>query len=210
MSAADFYRIVIIEDNTELREAYEMIIRSSEDFFVVNAYSNCEEAIKRIEKDDPNIVMIDLSLPGITGIEGASRIKKLKPDVKVLVVTVHDDEEHVFNALCAGAIGYITKDFNHIELINLLNQVVSGGAPMSPKIANIIIRSFHKNPITPLTDRETEVIKQLAIGKTYDDISIELQISRDTVKTHIKHIYEKLHVNSKSEALRIARKDKLV
>lgn len=206
----DFYRIVIIEDNVELREVYEMIIRSSEDFFVVNTYSNCEEAIKKLDKDNPDIIMVDLSLPGITGIEGTAKIKKLKPEVKVLVVTVHDDEEHVFNALCAGAIGYITKDFNHPELINLLNQVVSGGAPMSPKIASIIIKSFHKNPVTPLTDRETEVIKQLAIGKTYDDISVELQISRDTVKTHIKHIYEKLQVNSKSEALRIARKDKLV
>lgn len=206
----DFYRIVIIEDNVELREVYEMIIRSSEDFFVVNTYSNCEEAIKKLDKDNPDIIMVDLSLPGITGIEGTAKIKKLKLEVKVLVVTVHDDEEHVFNALCAGAIGYITKDFNHPELINLLNQVVSGGAPMSPKIASIIIKSFHKNPVTPLTDRETEVIKQLAIGKTYDDISVELQISRDTVKTHIKHIYEKLQVNSKSEALRIARKDKLV
>lgn len=206
----EFYRIVIIEDNHDLREAYETIIRSFEDFTVVNSYSTCEEALKKISKDRPDLVMIDLTLPGINGIEGTIRIKKINPQIKVLVITVHDDSDHVFDSLCAGAIGYITKDFNHNELITVLNQVMSGGAPMSPKIASMIIRSFHKNPKTPLTDRETDVLKQLAVGKTYEYIAKDLLISRDTVKTHIKHIYEKLQVNNKSEALLRARKDNLV
>ena len=210
MNNDQFSRIVIIEDNQELRDTYEQLIKGFEDFDVVNKYSNCEEAIKRINKDDPDLILIDLSLPGMNGIEGTTRIKKLKPKVKVLVITVHDDSEHVFDALCAGAIGYITKDLTQNTLIFAIRQVLDGGAPMSPKIANLIIKSFHRNPQTPLTDRETDVLKHLAKGKTYDYVARDLSISKDTVKTHIKHIYEKLQVSNKSEALLKARKDNLV
>jgi DNA-binding NarL/FixJ family response regulator len=205
-----FYRIVIIEDNDELRETYELLIKSFEDFNVVNTYSNCEEAIKKLQKDSPDLILIDLSLPGMNGIEGTMRIRKINPAIKVLVITVHDDYEHVFDALCAGAIGYITKDLNQNDLMIAINQVLSGGAPMSPKIANLIIKSFHRNPETPLTERETDVLKQLAKGKTYDYIARDLFISKDTVKTHIKHIYDKLQVSNKSDALIKARKDNLV
>ncbi len=149
MNSDQFSRIVIIEDNQELRETYEQLIKGFEDFNVVSKYSNCEDAIKRISKDDPDLVLIDLSLPGMDGIEGTSRIKKLKPKVKVLVITVHDDSEHVFDALCAGAIGYITKDLTQSTLVFAIRQVLDGGAPMSPKIANMIIKSFHRNPQTP-------------------------------------------------------------
>jgi DNA-binding NarL/FixJ family response regulator len=205
-----FYRIIIIEDNTELRETYEQMIRSFEDYQVVGAYDTCEEAIKRLNKDKPDLVLIDLSLPGMNGIEGTLRIKKINPAIKVLVVTVHDDNEHVFDALCAGAIGYITKDVNQSDMIFAIKQVLAGGSPMSPRIATMIIKSFHRNPQTPLTERETDVLKDLAKGKTYDYIARDLSISKDTVKTHIKHIYEKLQVNNKSDALIKARKDHLV
>lgn len=205
-----FYRIVIIEDNDELRTTYEQLINSVEDFTVVRAYSNCEDAIKNMPRDKPDLILVDLSLPGMNGIEGTQRMKRINPGVKVLVLTVHDDFEHVFNALCAGAIGYIIKDLNHQDLIFSINQALAGGAPMSPVIATMIIKSFHRNPRSPLTPRETDVLKQLAKGRTYDYIAVELEISKDTVKTHIKHIYDKLQVNSKSEALLKARKEKLV
>lgn len=205
-----FYRIVIIEDNSELRSTYEQSINTFEDFYVASTYSNCEDAVKKIAKDKPDVILMDLSLPGMNGIEGTIRIKKILPSVKILVITVHDDSEHVFDALCAGAIGYVTKDLNQNELINVINQTLSGGAPMSPKIAALIIKSFHRNPETPLTERETEVLKNLAMGKTYDYIARDLEISKDTVKTHIKHIYDKLQVTNKSDALNKARRDNLV
>ncbi len=205
-----FYRIVIIEDNDELRETYRVLIDGCQDFSVINTYSNCEDAIKNLRRDCPDLIIVDLSLPGINGIEGTRRIKRIDPSIKVLVVTVHDDSQHVFDALCAGAIGYITKDLNQNDLVFAINQVLSGGSSMSPRIATLIIKSFHRNPDTPLTDRETDVLKQLANGKTYDYIARDLVISKDTVKTHLKHIYEKLQVSNKSEALIKARKDHLV
>jgi DNA-binding NarL/FixJ family response regulator len=153
---------------------------------------------------------MDLTLPGMDGVEGINKIKRKMPSIKVVVLTVHDDPENVFKAFCAGAVGYITKDSNHTQLLNAINQVFTGGAPMSPKIALLIINSFHKNPKSPLTERETDVLKTLAQGKTYDYIAKELLISKDTVKTHIKHIYDKLHVSNKSDAVIKAREDKLV
>jgi DNA-binding NarL/FixJ family response regulator len=123
---------------------------------------------------------------------------------------VHDDSTHVFEALCGGAIGYLTKDSNHLEILNAVNQVFAGGAPMSAKIANMIVRSFHINPQSPLTERETQVLQQLAQGKTYDYIAQTLFVSRDTIKTHIRHIYEKLQVDNKSDAVIKARNQNYV
>jgi DNA-binding NarL/FixJ family response regulator len=194
-------KLVIIEDNDQLRDAYSLIIRGLEGFEVVNTYDNCEAAIKKLTKDDPDLILIDITLPGMSGIQGISKIKRINPEIKILVVTVHDDNENVFNAFCAGAIGYITKDADYKELIDAIEQVFYGGAPMTPKIANKIISSFHTNPKTPLTTRETEVLRELSQGKSYDYIAIALSITKDTVKTHIKHIYEKLQVNNKSEAV---------
>lgn len=203
-------RIVIIEDNEDLRNAYEMIVRSLEEYFVVATYSRCEEALRKIVRDHPDLVLMDLSLPGMSGLEGILKIKQKLSAVKVVVLTVHDDPESVFEAFCAGAIGYITKDSNHIQLIEAINEAFTGGAPMSSKIAHMIIRSFHKNPKSPLTDRETDVIKSLAQGKTTDYIARELSVSIDTIKTHIKHIYGKLQVNNRSDAVVKAREQKLV
>lgn len=203
-------RVVIIEDNMELREAYYLLINEHAQYVVVGSYGDCESALKSFERDAPDIMLIDLNLPGMSGTTGIGKFKKLKPEVRILVVTVHDESTHVFDALCAGAIGYITKDSNHMEIISSIDQVANGGAPMSTKIAHMIVKSFHLNPHTPLTERETEVLKQLAQGKTYDYIAMALHISRDTVKTHIRHIYEKLQVNNKSEAVLKAQRENLV
>jgi DNA-binding NarL/FixJ family response regulator len=203
-------RIIIIEDNAELREVYSLVLRTIGRYDVVAAYEACDEALKELTKMKPELVIIDLTLPGMSGIDGITRIKKLLPATKVLVVTVHDDHESVFRSFCAGAIGYLTKDADPQDLIKAVEQVFAGGAPMTPKIASMIISSFHTNPNTPLTDRETDVLRQLSQGKSYDYIAIALSITRDTVKTHIRHIYEKLQVNNKSEAVIKARKDNLV
>jgi DNA-binding NarL/FixJ family response regulator len=153
---------------------------------------------------------MDLDLPGMHGIEGIQRIKKTHPDINIIVLTVHEDSDMVFEALCAGASGYITKNANHSRLLDAIDEVQTGGAPMSGKIAKMVVDSFQKNQNSPLTSRETEVLEQLAKGKSYSIIADELFIHKETVKSHIKNIYFKLQVNSKAEALEIARKNKLI
>ena len=127
-----------------------------------------------------------------------------------MVVSVHEDSKLVFEALCAGASGYLTKDTDHIRLLNAIDEVLSGGAPMSSKIASLVVKSFQRNLNSPLSDRETDVLTLLAKGKTYHSIADELFISVETVKTHIRNIYQKLHVTNKTEALKKAAKDKLI
>jgi len=205
-----FKRIVIVEDNVELREAYNILLKNVHGLQIIALYDDCESALKNFRKDDADLMLVDLNLPGMDGISGIARFKKLNPELQILVVTVHDDSPHVFDALCAGALGYITKDAGHQELVNAIEQIAMGGAPMSAKIANMIVRSFHLNPKSPLTDRETDVLKQLSQGKTYDYIAMALHVSKDTVKTHIRHIYEKLQVDNKSEAVILARKNNFV
>jgi DNA-binding NarL/FixJ family response regulator len=202
--------IVIIEDNSDLLEAYKVILNSLSHFCVVGTYTTCEEALKSFKKDSPDIVLIDISLPGMNGIQGIREIKKIRPQTKIMVISVHDDSPSIFDALCAGAIGYITKDSSHHELVKAVEDIISGGAPMSTRIANMVVKSFHLNPVSPLTEREQAVLQQLSMGKTYSFIAQELNISKDTVKTHIQHIYDKLQVNNKDDALIKARRDNLV
>jgi DNA-binding NarL/FixJ family response regulator len=203
-------RIEIVEDNDVVRDGLQLLINSMSDHTVVGAYDSCEKAIKNINRDQPEVILMDLDLPGMNGIEGIQRIKKTHPDVNIIVLTVHEDSEMVFEALCAGASGYITKNANHSRLLDAIDEVQTGGAPMSSKIAKMVVDSFQKNHNSPLTTRETEVLVQLAKGKSYSIIADELFIHKETVKSHIKNIYFKLQVNSKAEALEIARKNKLI
>jgi DNA-binding NarL/FixJ family response regulator len=203
-------RIEIVEDNDVVRDGLQLLINSMSDHTVVSAYDSCEKAIKNIDRDQPEVILMDLDLPGMNGIEGIQRIKKTHPDINVIVLTVHEDSEMVFEALCAGASGYITKNANHSRLLDAIEEVQAGGAPMSGKIARMVVGSFQKNHNSPLTSRETEVLEQLAKGKSYSIIADELFIHKETVKSHIKNIYFKLQVNSKAEALAFARKNKLI
>jgi DNA-binding NarL/FixJ family response regulator len=203
-------RIEIVEDNDVVRDGLQLLINSMSDHTVVGAYDSCEKAIKNINRDQPEVILMDLDLPGMHGIEGIQRIKKTHPDINIIVLTVHEDSDMVFEALCAGASGYITKNANHSRLLDAIDEVQTGGAPMSGKIAKMVVDSFQKNQNSPLTSRETEVLEQLAKGKSYLIIADELFIHKETVKSHIKNIYFKLQVNSKAEALEIARKNKLI
>jgi DNA-binding NarL/FixJ family response regulator len=203
-------RIEIIEDNDVVRDGLQLLINSMSDHTVVGAYDTCEQAIKNLEKDAPDVILMDLDLPGMSGIEGIQRIKKKNPGIHIIVITVHEDGEMVFDALCAGASGYITKNANHSRLLDAIDEVQSGGAPMSSKIAKMVVGSFQRNQNSPLTSRETEVLELLATGKSYSVIADELFIHKETVKSHIKNIYFKLHVKSKAGALEFARKNKLI
>jgi DNA-binding NarL/FixJ family response regulator len=154
--------------------------------------------------------MVDLELPGINGIEAISQIKEKSPKTECVIVTVYEDSELVFKGLKAGASGYIIKNANYLEIISALEEITKGGAPMSSQIARMVIQNFHVNPNSPLSSRETEVLKLIAEGKSYTQISEELFISKETARSHIKNIYVKLNVNSKSEAIDRARKDHLI
>ncbi|MEM6359172.1 MAG: response regulator transcription factor [Bacteroidota bacterium] len=203
-------RIVIVEDNDAVREGFALIINSVSNYYVVNSYDNAEEAIKNLKKDTPEIILMDLELPGMNGIEAISIIKKSNPNIELIVNTIYENSELVFQALVAGASGYITKNTSHSQLLDAIDEVKNGGAPMSSKIAKMVVNSFQKNPNSPLSNRETQVLELLSKGKSYSMIAQELFITKETAKSHIKNIYSKLQVNSKSEAIAKATKDKLI
>ena len=204
-------RVLIVEDDPEIRSSFSMIVDSSQKFTVVNSYSNCEDAIKHLNTDKPDIVLMDVELPGgMNGIQGTKIIKDKSPDSDIIMVTVYEDSEMVYEALKSGASGYITKSANYMELLTALEEITKGGAPMSSKIARMVIDNFHVNPNSPLTKRETEILQLISEGKTYTQISEELFISKETSKTHIKNIYSKLQVRSKSEAIARANQDRLI
>lgn len=203
-------RIVIIEDNEAVKDGYALILNSHNDYHVVNTYTTAEEAIKNLRKDFPDIIFTDLDLPGMNGITGIGKIRKLDPRVQIIVITVYEDSNMVFDALCAGATGYITKSSNHVELLEAVEQIINKGAPMSPKIAKLVVSSFQRSPNSPLSNRETEILSHLATGQTYKITADELHIGMETVKSHVKNIYAKLHATSKSEAIAIAKRESLI
>ena len=203
-------RIVIVEDNDAVREGFSLIINSVSNYLVVNAYDNAEDAIKNVRKDKPDVILMDLELPGMNGIEAIAIIKKSSPQIDLIVNTIYENSDLVFQALVAGASGYITKNTSHTELLDAIEEVINGGAPMSSKIAKMVVASFQKNPNSPLSKRETQVLELLSKGKSYSMIAQELFVTKETAKSHIKNIYSKLQVNSKSEAIAKATKEKLI
>lgn len=203
-------RIIIVEDNEVVKDGFALILNSFNKYFVVNTYTNCEDALKNLKKDSPDIVLMDLELPGMNGIQGIREIKKAMPRAEIIVISVYENNHLVFDALVSGASGYITKNTSHIELLNAIEEVLAGGAPMSTKIAKMVVQSFQRNTNSPLSPRESEVLDLLSKGKTYTMIAEELFITKETAKSHIKNIYSKLQVSSKSEALAVAKKNKLI
>lgn len=204
-------RVVIIEDDTNIRESYKLIINSSDKFQIVGDYASCEDALRQILKLKPDIVLMDIVLPGIDGIEGTKYIKEKLHYVEVVMITVLEDSKSVFEALKAGASGYISKSANLTEILASLEEIVKGGAPMSTKVARHVIEHFHINHIdNPLANRESQVLSLLSSGKTYSQISDVMEISKETVKTHIRNIYKKLGVNKKSAAIEKGKKERII
>lgn len=197
-------RIIIIEDNRDIRKGFAEVIMASGKYDLVKDYDNCEEAIRHLQKDRPDVVLMDIDLPGMSGIEGTSRILKHNPETLVLIITVYEDSDKVFKSLCAGAVGYIVKNSGMKELLGAIDETLAGGAPMSLNIASMVVRSFKLSSDSPLTERETQVLQGIAQGKTYTKIAAELFINKETVRSHIRNIYQKLSVNSKADALRVA------
>ncbi len=206
----DKINIVIVEDDDDIRDTYRVLINGSEKFRVINCFDNVRDALDSFIVDVPDIVLMDIGLPGINGIQGTRMIREKYPEVEIIMVSVHEDSDYVYQALKAGASGYITKSANYHELLTALKEIAKGGAPMSSLIARRIVEDFHVSTASPLSRRETEVLNLIAQCKTYTQISEELFISKETTKTFIKNIYSKLQVNSKSEAVAKATREKLI
>ena len=193
--------VVVIEDNESLLISFKEIINTSEEFTVIGAFSNCEDALLYCKNENPDIILIDIKLPGINGIEGVKRFQYQNPKAKSMVISVYEDSDYIFDALSAGAIGYLTKNTSPEELINALKQVKNGGSPMSGNIARKVIAYFQMPKQEELTMRENEVVKLLAKGKSYATIAEELSLSVNTIKTHTRNIYEKLHISKREELI---------
>lgn len=197
-------RIIIIEDNEVIREGFAALISDSPTYLLCGKYGSCEEALKKLNTDLPDLVLMDIDLPGMDGIDGTKLIKKQLPQCIVLIITVIQDSEKVFRSLCAGAGGYIIKNSDTDYIMRNITEAFDGGAPMSLQIAKMVVQSFNRSQDSPLSDREQDVLRRIAEGKTYSKIADELFISKETVRSHIKNIYQKLAVNSKAEAIRVA------
>lgn len=203
-------RITIIEDNVSIREGFSAVLDTVEKYEVMNLYSNCEDALANLDQDQPDVVLMDIELPGMDGIAGTIRIKKQLPNCIVLIITVLEDSEKVFRSLCAGAGGYIVKNSNLSEIVQNIDEALAGGAPMSLSIARMVVQSFRQQQDSPLTDREIQVLQSIAEGKSYSKIALDLYVSKETIRSHIKNIYRKLEVSSKADAIKIANSNKWV
>lgn len=196
--------LVIIEDDTTYRNGLANLLDRVAGCCCRETFADCESALPQIERLLPDVVLLDIELgEKMSGIEGAARIKQILPDTDILILTVHDEDEYVFSALRAGATGYVLKSASPEEIVAAIHEVRNGGAPMSMQIARMVVNSFNDRPLLPaLSDRQRDILNRLCEGKSYQAIAQELFITKYTVKFHIKHIYQAMHVHSKSEAIR--------
>jgi DNA-binding NarL/FixJ family response regulator len=207
-------RILIVEDERHLRNGLETLINFTPNFTCTGAFRTMEEALARVRRELPDIVLTDIGLPGMSGIEGIKKLKELYPELLILVLTVYDDNEKIFDALCAGACGYLLKRTDPSELLKSLREAVTGGAPMSPEVAAKVIKIFREfrppeKAEYNLTPHEIRLLKMLTEGYNYVSSAEKLGISYNTLKFHVRNIYDKLQVHSQSEALAIAMRDRL-
>jgi len=199
--------VAIVEDDAGIREMLTRVVQRAPELEFLQSVENGEHAIEKLPAFAPNVVIMDIQLPGISGIECTRALKKLMPQIQVLIFTVFGDSDQVFQALEAGASGYLLKRTPRREMVEAIKQVWDGGAPMSGEVARKVVESFRKPAAAPageiasLTPREEEVLALLAKGYITKEIADELAISFDTVRFHLKHIYQKLHVRSRTEAL---------
>jgi len=207
----DVIHVAIVEDDDEIRQILSLIIDGSPGFSCKHTFGNAESAIDKLPQLYIDVVLMDIELPEKTGIEAVYTLKHRMEEVDFIMLTIKQDDDSVFNSLCAGATGYLLKETSPVDILNSIKDVVKGGSPISTNIARKIIHSFNspKAP-SPLSNRETEILTLLCGGHNYKSIAEKLFLSAHTVKTHIKNIYKKLHVNTRAEAVSKAIKDKLI
>jgi DNA-binding NarL/FixJ family response regulator len=208
-------KVAIIEDERDIRECLTFLVSGTDGYLCTGNYRTMEEALDKIPHDMPDIVLSDIGLPGMSGIEGVRVLKQRYPELLVLMLTVYDDDERIFDAMCAGASGYLLKKTPPARLLDSLKEAVAGGAPMSPEVARRVITLFRE--IRPpersdyqLTPHETRLLKLFVEGHNYKTAATELGVSVNTVNFHVRNVYEKLQVHSRSEAVAKALRNRLV
>ncbi len=198
-------KIALVEDNDDIRNSLQLLINSDVNFHCDHVFNNGEDAVAKIPDSDLNIVLMDIDLPGINGIDCIKKLKQIRPELLFMMVTVYEDDEKIFDALSAGASGYMLKKTSPEKILAAIKELNEGGAPMSAQIAKRLINYFQSSPANVESDvlskREMEIIEQLAKGFLYKEIASLLNITVGTVKQHLHRIYEKLHVQNKTEAI---------
>lgn len=206
--------LVIYEDNARLRQSMELLLSDDSGFKVIGAFPDCTKVLKQMEELQPQLVVMDIDMPGVNGIEGVKKIKSVFPDIKVVMYTVFDDDTRIFDCLCAGADGYLLKNTSPLKLIQSLQELAEGGAPMSPFVAQKVFTFFRNTKPAEdtfnLTPREKEILELLVRGNSYKMIADKSSVSVDTVKKHLQNIYHKLHVNCGTEAVAKALQHKII
>lgn len=199
--------VAIVEDNENIRSGLASLISGTEGYRCTGTFADCESMLQKIGYALPDILLMDIGLPGLSGIEGLRMVKKLWPQVEVLMLTIYDNSDRIFEALCAGASGYLVKKTPPARLLEAIREVYEGGSPMSSQIARKVVDSFRKRGHhahlngAALSTREQEVLQGLVRGDTYHAIALQLNISLDTVRFHIRNIYKKLQAHSEAEAV---------
>ena len=208
-------KVAVFDDNKPRRELLQMLLNSTAGMECTGAFEDCRNVIKNIVQNIPDVVLMDIDMPHVNGIEGLQLIRKQFPEVKILMQTVFEDDDKIFTAICAGADGYILKKTPPAKLIDAISEAMGGGAPMTPTVARQVLQLFNnrnRKSATDfnLTDREHEILSMLVQGLSYKMIADRCSVSYSTVNSHITHIYEKLHVKSGTEAVAKAIEQKIV
>ena len=208
-------KVAIVEDQRDIREGLAVLINGTEGFRCANAFRSMEDALEHLDRDLPEVVLVDIGLPGMSGIDGIRILKDRHHDLAMLMLTVYSDDDRIFDALCAGACGYLLKNTPPARLLASIEDVVLGGSPMSPEIARRVVTLFRE--IRPaekadyqLTPHETRLLKLVVNGHNYKTAAKELAVSVNTISFHMRRIYEKLQVHSKSEAVSKALRNRLI
>jgi DNA-binding NarL/FixJ family response regulator len=198
---------IIVEDQNAIREGLAVLIKGTEGLDCVGTYECCEDMLENLKSDEPDLILMDIGLPGMSGIEGIKRVKKIQPDCLILVLSIYDDNDHIFEAICAGACGYLIKKTPPARLIAAIEEAHAGGSPMNSHIARKVVTYFQKRSVqdsrsdAAVTNRERDILASLAQGNSYKLVANDLGISIDTVRFHIRNIYRKMHVHSQTEAI---------
>jgi DNA-binding NarL/FixJ family response regulator len=211
-----FTAISIVEDNPHLRNAWKATLETVSDFLILGDYGSCEEALGAEDIGESDVILMDIGLPGISGIEGVKQLKKKYDKPSILMITVHDDDQSVFDAICAGAVGYLLKATSPDQLIEAIREAEKGGSPMTPNIARKVIAAFQQQPrkkdepVEKLSEQELQILILLSEGKSYSKIADTVFLSVHGVRYHLRHIYEKLQVKSRAEAVAKGLKMRLI
>jgi DNA-binding NarL/FixJ family response regulator len=206
-------RVLIVEDNKYMREGWQTFIDHDKELVVLESFVDCERLLASKELKKADVIIMDIGLPGMTGIEGVKAVKASYPSINIIMATIHDDNEHIFDAIKAGAVGYLMKGVSPSELIHAIKDAHAGGSPIIPNIARKILEKMHTPVIAVeerLTERELEILQELATGKSYAAIGKTIFLSVDGVRHHIRRIYQKLQVNSRTEAVSKGIKKRLI